>query len=71
MIKIKVSVTFFGSDKKEEVELENKYRVIDVFEKLNIPIETHIVQKDGFVITETEELSDNDNLMFIRVASGG
>ena len=66
-----MTVEFFGSDKVLEVNLNSKNTVSDAFKALNLPIETHIVSKDNIIITEFEELSDNDKLMFIKVASGG
>lgn len=66
-----MKVEFFGSDKTTEVTLDGENTVLDVFKKLNIPIETYIVQKEDMIVTEIEHISDRDKLVFIKVASGG
>ena len=66
-----MTVDFFGSNRNVDVELNTGKTVTAVFEKLDIPVETYLVEKGGIIITEFEELSDNDKITFIRVASGG
>ncbi len=66
-----MKVVFYGNENFEEIDLDNNNTVLDVFDRLGIPIETHVVLKNGKLVCEHEKLSDGDNLVFMRVGSSG
>ena len=57
--------------KEEKVLDKNLKRVIDIFKELNLNPEEYLVIRDGKVLTEDEEVKENDEIELIRVISGG
>ncbi len=57
---------------KEIKEIDkNLKRVIDIFKELNLNPEEYLVIRDGKVLTEDEEVKEDDEIELIRVISGG
>ncbi len=57
---------------KETKEInKNLKRVMDIFKELNLNPEEYIVIREGKVLTEDEEIKENDEIELIRVISGG
>ena len=53
----------------KEVEFEGK--LIDLMAKLNITPQEYVCILNGDVVTEFEEVTQNDSVKFVRVWSGG
>ncbi len=57
---------------KEIKEIDkNLKRVIDIFKELNLNPEEYLVIRDGKILTEDEEVKEDDEIELIRVISGG
>lgn len=57
--------------KTQEIELKGKLTVEFVAKKMKIPLETVIAKKNGKILTDISELSNDDEVEFLRVISGG
>ncbi|MBN1175037.1 MoaD/ThiS family protein [Candidatus Woesearchaeota archaeon] len=56
---------------KENKEFDFKGSVQDLLDTLNILSETVLVVKNGTIITEDEELINDDEIKILSVVSGG
>ena len=56
---------------KENLELDFTGSVQELLDKLNILSETALVARDGNIITEDEEISNEDSIKLLSVISGG
>lgn len=56
---------------RENHVLDFKGSAQELLEKLNINSETVVVTKNGAIITEDEELSNDDEIKILSVVSGG
>ncbi len=58
---------------KEQKELEINFsgKIKELFEKLNIDSETHLAVKNNELVTEDEDVSEDEYVKIIPVVSGG
>lgn len=70
-VSVDVVVKRIGEETKDTYSLEEGSRIVDLLYSLNINIETVVVRRNGRIVPEEEELSDNDELVIIPVVSGG
>ncbi len=68
---MKVTVFFDRENKEKTVELERNMIVKDLLAKMNINPVTVIVSRDDNIITEDEQLKENDKIKMFSVISGG
>lgn len=66
---MKVVVQF--AEKKKNVEVPEKSKVIDVIRETEVNPETVIVRRGEDVLLETDTVRKSDVLEFIRIISGG
>ena len=66
---MKVRIAYRG--RKKDIQLNDKARVSDIFQKTEINPETVIVKRNDEILTEDEKLKENDNIELIRIVSGG
>lgn len=52
-------------------EIPGGYTVKDLLKKLDIPSETVVVKKNGFIIIEEELIQEGDTIEIIKVIYGG
>jgi sulfur carrier protein ThiS len=55
----------------KDIEIKTGATGEDLLEKLNLPIDAHIITRDSSPIPIDEELKDHDEIGIIRVVSGG
>lgn len=53
------------------IKLPKGMRVIDVMHKLGVNRETHLAKKNGKLVSELEEISQNDTIEIFGVVYGG
>ena len=58
-------------EKKRNMEVPEKSKVIDIIRKANVNPETVIVKRGKDVLLEDETVRKNDRLELIRIISGG
>lgn len=56
---------------KENKKLDFNGSVQELLDKLEIINETVLVAREGIIITEDEELNNNDKIKILSVVSGG
>ncbi len=57
--------------KEEKILNKNLKKVMDIFKELNLNPEEYLVIRGGKVLTEDEEIKEDDEIELIRVISGG
>jgi sulfur carrier protein ThiS len=57
--------------RKQEWELEGKFTVRQVIEKVGLNSEAVLAVRDGELITEDTQLQDGDQVRLVAVISGG
>lgn len=57
--------------RKTEYELEGTHTVIQALRELGFSNETHLVVRDGEMLTENDVLRDGNTVNLIAVISGG
>lgn len=57
--------------KTQELEIKGKVSIEFVAKKLKIPIETVIAKGKGKILTDISLVSNEDEIEFLRVISGG
>lgn len=68
---MQVKVFYDRENKENTIEVNSNILVKDLLAKMNINPVTVIVSREDNIITEDEELKDNDNIRLISVISGG
>jgi len=66
---MKIHVTFM--EKKKQVEIPEKSKVIDLIRKLKISPETVITKRGSEILLEDETVKNNDKIELVRIISGG
>jgi len=66
---MKIVVQF--AERKKNLEVPEKSKVIDVINKVNVNPETVIVRRGKDVLLETDNVRKNDEIELIRIISGG
>ena len=68
-MKIKITDEM-GQDEEKEIQIEN-IKVIDLLKQLDIDPFQSIIMRRGEIITESEKLSNEDEIKIINVIHGG
>ena len=68
---MQINVFFDRENKEKTVEIDKNSSVKDLLGKMNINPVTVIVSRNSSIITEDEEVNDNDKIKLISVISGG
>lgn len=68
---MKINVFYNREDKEKTIELDDNSSVKDLLNKMKINPVTVIVSKDDNIVSEEEQIKDNDNIKIISVISGG
>ncbi len=55
----------------KETEIEFKGSIAEILKKLNVNSEEIIIVKNGEVVTEEEQATNEDKIEFLSVVSGG
>lgn len=70
-IKMNINVFLERENKNNKIELHESSLVKDLLNKLKINSVTVIVSRNNELISENEELKDNDEIRILPVISGG
>ena len=68
-MKIKITDEM-GQDEEKEIQIEN-IKVIDLLKQLEIDPFQSVIMRRGEIITESEKLSNEDEIKIINVIHGG
>ncbi len=68
---MKVTVTFSRSNKRKDLKIPSGSTSSDILKKLNLKPDTLIVMNDDTPIPIDQEVTNNQHLTIIQVASGG
>ncbi len=68
---VRVRVKIIDTDQEWLVEAENGAKIRDVLEKLDLNPEEYIVSRNGEVVSEDEEVGEDDLIILYPVVSGG
>lgn len=68
---MQINVFIDRENKEKVIELDANSSIKDLLSKLNINPVTVIVSRNDEIITEDEEIKDNDKINLISVISGG
>ena len=71
MSNINVEIRIADEDSIKPREISDGTKIIDLLKDLETNPETVVVKRNGIVVPEEEELSDNDEIEVIPVVSGG
>lgn len=71
MSEIEIVVSILGEEEKEEYSFPPGNRILDLLEELDRNPEAIVVERNGIIVPEDEELEDKDELRVIPVVSGG
>lgn len=66
-----MSVSIIISGEEKEIPFVKGDSVSDILEKAEINSETVIVKKNDTIIPDDEELSDGDEIVVLKIVSGG
>ena len=56
---------------RRELEVEGKMRVKDLLKNLDLNPESHIVIRDGEILTSDQWLEEDDSIQVVSAVSGG
>lgn len=68
---MKMKFTVITDDGKRVMESEEKKKIKEILQELQIPLETAVVKRNSEIVIEEEEISDGDIIEIIRVIYGG